>query len=65
MKILTTKQLYIDTSYHMSLICIRNRLFGDQMFTSLKANGSPRTPAPMKDMNMLAKILRGWVEPPC
>ena len=27
------------------------------IFTSLKAYGSPRTPAPMKEIKMLAKIL--------
>lgn len=31
--------------------------------TSLNAYGKPRTPAPMKDMKMLAMIFRGWVAP--
>jgi len=31
--------------------------------TSLKANGNPRTPAPINDIKMLAKIFRGLLVP--
>ena len=31
--------------------------------TSLKANGKPKTPAPMNEINMFANILTGLLEP--
>jgi hypothetical protein len=35
----------------------------DYELTSLKANGKPRTPAPMNDMNILATIFMELLDP--